>query len=315
MTEQGEAEALPEFESGEAQGQGSGGAGDKKGSGRRRLILLGGGGLLFFCICLIGLAALTGGDDGDVETVEEPAEEVVAVEETTGAEAEQEEEPEPSETPTEPTNTPEPTTTPAPTDTPAPTSTPEPTETPAPTETPTPLPEPIVLSGTGDSIVDVEKGPEPALVQIEGNAASRHFAVTSLGEGNEQLNLLVNTTEPYAGMRPLDFLEGEHTVRFEVTGEGDWTIEILPLGAIEVVSIPGEISGNGDYVFAVEGNPDTAQISGNAAGRHFAVRGYGSGFPDLLVNTTDPYDGRVLLSADTLILEVTGVGEWTVVFE
>ncbi|MDD1777335.1 MAG: hypothetical protein LUQ65_04130 [Candidatus Helarchaeota archaeon] len=189
-----------------------------------------------------------------------------------------------------------------------------PTFTPEPTNTPTPIPTPMVFSGTGDSIVDIDKESGPALVHIIGNNSSRHFAVVNYDSSNKEIDLLVNTTDPYDGVRPLDFLEDEHTARFEVTATGAWSIEIIPFSLIERLEIPGEITGNGDYVFAiVGGTPDTATITGNAAARHFAVIGYGS-TSDLLVNTTDPYDGTVLLSSDTLIIEVDSEDDWTMRF-
>lgn len=213
-----------------------------------------------------------------------------------------------------PTDTPEPTDTPAPTNTPEPTNTPRPTNTPAPTDTPTATPTPIVLSGSGDSIVDIEKGPDPALVHITGNAGSSFFAVINYDANNEQIGLLVNTTESYDGVRPLDFRNDEHTARFEVQADGAWTIEVIPLTSIERVEIPGAMSGNGDYVFAIiGGTPDTAAITGNAGSDFFAVLGYGNTI-DLLVNTTDPYDGTVLLDSGTAIIEVQAEGEWSMEF-
>ncbi len=211
-----------------------------------------------------------------------------------------------------PTDTPAPTNTSAPTNTPAPTSTPKPTNTPAPTNTPTLTPTPIVLTGTGDAIVDVEKESGPALVHITGNASSSHFAVINYDANNEQIDLLVNTTDTYDGVRPLDFLDGQQTYRFEVKATGVWTIEVLPLSSIHKLVIPGEVSGTGDYVFAINGGtPDTAVITGNANSRHFAVLGYGS-TKDLLVNTTDPYNGTVLLSSDLIIIEVDSESDWTI---
>jgi hypothetical protein len=208
-------------------------------------------------------------------------------------------------------NTPLRTNTPLPTNTPKPTSTPKPTNTPAPSNTPTTPPTPLAFAGNGDSIVDVETS-GPALVHIVGNSSSRFFAVINYDANNEQIDLLVNTTDPYDGIRPLDFMEDEQTYRFEVKADGEWTIEVLPLSSIYKLEIPGEISGKGDYVFAIiGGTPDTAIINGNASSRYFGVFGYGDR-KDLLVNTTDPYNGTVLLSSDTFIIEVRAEDDWTI---
>lgn len=195
--------------------------------------------------------------------------------------------------------------------TPSKTPTPRPTNTRVPTATPTFTP--LVLTGTGDAIVDVEL-PENfiGLAHITGNAASRHFAVSNLDANNDQIDLLVNTTDPYDGIRPIDFRSDEHTVRFEVSASGEWTIEVIPLGLIRRVDVPGTVTGMGDDVIALIGDPDTAIVVGNADGHHFAITGYGGQQIDLLVNTTDPYNGTVLLDPDTLILEIKAEGEWTI---
>ena len=201
------------------------------------------------------------------------------------------------------TNTPPPTRTKLPTNTPAPTNTPIP---------PTPIPDPIVLTGTGDSIVDVDNYFEFAIAHIVGNSSGRHFAVTNYGGDGESIDLLVNTTDPYDGIKPLDFRNGEHTTRFEIKANGEWTIEILPVSYARILTVPGSIEGSGDEVFFLDGSkPDLVKITGNDEGRHFAVFSYGSS-SDLLVNTTDIYSGTVIVDGDTIAIEVKANGPWTI---
>lgn len=225
---------------------------------------------------------------------------------------------EPDDTPTTepPTPTPEPPTdtpTPAPTDTPAPPTdapTPEP-----PTDTPTPIlpPTPIALSGSGDSIVDVQKPAGPMLALISGNGDNSFFAVTSLDANNQPQDLLVNTVETYIGIRPIDFLDGQQTTRFEVKATGNWEIKLHPLDAAERLNVPGEFKGTGDNVITLAGGtPDLANISGNAAGSYFGVMGYGGSFPDMLVNDVEPYQGTVILSPDTIVLVIQATGDWSI---
>lgn len=178
---------------------------------------------------------------------------------------------------------------------------------------PTAVPKPVTLSGSGDSIQDFQNPFEVAIAHITGNAASHHFAVTSFGSDGERIDLLVNTTEPYEGIRLIDPRSGQHTTRFEINATGSWTIEVLPLSSARKFSVPGAIEGNGDDVVMLTGStPDLATVKGNAAGRHFAVMGYGQ-YSDLLVNTTDPYEGTVRLEADTVVLEVLATGSWSIV--
>ncbi|MCG3177529.1 MAG: hypothetical protein MOGMAGMI_02503 [Candidatus Omnitrophica bacterium] len=214
----------------------------------------------------------------------------------------------PSSTPL-PTNTLMPSDTPRATDTPAPpTATPEPTK----TFTPLPTPKPIVASGNGDAVVKLENQYEVAIVHITGNAGSRFFAVKNFGSDGTNYDLLVNTTEPYDGVRPLDFNSGQHTTRFEVKAEGKWKIEILPVTAAVKLNAPGKLEGKGDQVIVLSGGkPDTAKIQGNAAKRFFAVKSYGD-VSDLLVNTVDPYNGEVIVDSSTLVLEVRAEGPWSI---
>ena len=182
---------------------------------------------------------------------------------------------------------------------------------------PGPIPEPNVYEGSGDDIIDVEKpGDEnAAIMYVKGNQESRHFAVKGYNDAGESTHLFVNTTEPYEGIVAVD-LESRRgdTVRLEVSGSGTWYIELRSLRSARIVSAPGEIKGEGDEVFLVEGELDTAYIAGNSLERHFAVKGYNSR-GHLLVNTTDQYEGRVIVASDVSVIEVTGVGNWEIEFE
>jgi hypothetical protein len=196
-----------------------------------------------------------------------------------------------------------------PPNTPESTNTPEPTNTPLP---PTVPPEHIILTGIGDSIVDINNPYEIAIVHITGNASSRFFAVKNYGSDGIPIDLLVNTTDPYDGVRPLDFGNGEHTTRFEVSASDEWRIEVLPVSSAPVLTVPGSIDGKNDEVILVKGaKPDLAKIKGNADSRFFAVKSYGHS-SDLLVNTTDPYEGTVIVSDDMVIIEIQAIGTWSI---
>lgn len=195
----------------------------------------------------------------------------------------------------------------------APTNTPGPTRTPRPTLTPTPLPEPLSVTGSGDAVINLTWPHGPALAVITGNRGGDHFAVKSLDANSEAIDLLVNTTDPYRGVRPINFTD-EEVRRFEVTATGSWTIEVRPLAMAERLQVPGRVQGSGDQVLFLAGRtPDTAHIEGNSSGDHFAVHGWIPGdFTDLLVNVVEPYEGTVLLNSDTLVLQVTAAGAWSI---
>ncbi|MBI2839232.1 MAG: IPT/TIG domain-containing protein [Acidobacteria bacterium] len=169
-------------------------------------------------------------------------------------------------------------------------------------------------SGSGDFVIDSSRPATPALVRITGNAGSDYFGVVSYTSSGGYIDLLANTTDPYDGIRPLDF-EGTHAGRFEITATGAWAIEILPVSAAHSIVVPGAYAGSGDDVVALSGGtPNTANISGNAADRYFGVISYSrtGNWLDLLVNTTSPYSGTVIVPSTTGCLDVQAVGPWSI---
>ena len=268
------------------------------------------------------------GETTDDATPADTSDATATTAQDSGTDAVDDEEPAATNTPepAAPTETAEPTATatltptPKPTNTPAPTATPQPTNTPTPippTATPEPPPAPLVYSGSGANVIDIQKPGDPddaVLVYVRGNAESGYFGVESYDAAGEQVDLLVNTTDPYEGIVLMDLRDGEQTTRLQVTADGDWYIEIRPLATARRTNAPGTISGTGDDVFIVDGEPDTAHIVGNADGNYFGVWAYGDS-SDLLVNETDPFDGRVIVSRDAILFEVTAVGGWEITFE
>lgn len=192
--------------------------------------------------------------------------------------------------------------------------TPTPTATKAPpTQTPTrtPAPNPNLVEGTGDSIITINKSEGPMMLYILGNFSSRYFGVENYGAGG-QIGLLVNTSEPYEGIVPLDFRQNEHTTRLSIKAEGEWAIEIRQVTAARSMAVPGSIAGRGDEVILLEAPPDTLSIAGNAEGGYFGVTAYGS-ISDLLVNTTDMYEGTVIVGdPKALVLVVRAIGDWAI---
>jgi hypothetical protein len=183
-------------------------------------------------------------------------------------------------------------------------------------EKPRPVPEKetdtISFSGSGDSIINIDKPDIPMVVHITGNSSSTYFSVTSYDKEGEYLELLVNTTETYDGIRSLDFLSGELTTRFEIKSTDEWTIEILPVSSVRVLSVPGSIEGKNDEVIKLSGGvPDLATISGNDIGGYFGIFTY-NGFKDLIVNETEPYEGTVMLENDIGYMEIMAEDNWSI---
>lgn len=171
------------------------------------------------------------------------------------------------------------------------------------------IPETVVYSGTGDSVLEIEPFDGAYVFHIKGNSASRHFAVTAYDSGWNYLDLLVNTTDVYDGLT----LDPTLTASFlEISATGDWTVELVSAYNIETMSAGETLSGNGDSVFMVLDEMKLAKISGNAAGRYFGVKALGTNSNDLLVNTTDPYEGTVMVKNSPVFIVVTAVGDWSI---
>lgn len=219
-----------------------------------------------------------------------------------------------------PTVTPEPTPTPRYTRTPKSTSTskstevPAPPRTPMPTDTPISVPEPMVLTGSGDSVVEVDKWDGPGLAHISYVGAS-NFVVWNYDGDNECIDLLVNTIGSYEGTVPLDFVNEAGTARFQVTAAGQWKIAVLPLSEVRRDYIPGTLKGVGDDVVAFLGTaePDVLIVDAGQARSNFVIWSYGlhSG-RDLVVNEIAPYSGTVMVARDTFLLVIGAEGSWTI---
>ncbi len=192
-----------------------------------------------------------------------------------------------------------------------PSQTPLPTETPLPTPTNTPPPEPILLTGSGDSIVDVAKWNEPAIMRAKYSSGG-NFIVQNYDANNQQIELLINTIGSYEGTVPLDFLIGEMTARFEVKASGPWEIQILPLTQMRHAAIPGNIQGIGDDVIYLDGaNADLINANANTAQGNFIVFSYSKSGVDLIFNEIAPYAGTALLNGSTFMISIKTEGNWS----
>jgi ATP-binding cassette, subfamily B, bacterial len=162
---------------------------------------------------------------------------------------------------------------------------------------------PIVVAGSGDAVVRLnQEAPRPAVAHIVGNSASRYFGVRT-----ETGHILVNTTDPYDGVRLLD--DAESTF-LHVRAKGPWLIEVLAL--TDVPSFDTSCSGNGDAVVRYTGTGTAAEITGNTEGAYFGVRSITAQGAVSLVNTTRLYSNTCPISAGLQLFEIEAVGFWTI---
>lgn len=233
----------------------------------------------------------------------------------------------------EPTNTPLPTSTQSPTSTitptplPTNTPTPKPTATPKPTETLKPTDIPKESEQDDEIIVDISIEPT-LLYSFEGKGddvitdvyieKGKYVKFICMDEGHKSLkvyfeddwDLLVNSTEPYEGTTFLH-IEYDTDVMFEINADEEWVLEIYDFG----FCTNNDFSGTGDYVSPLfMPTSNVYEIKSKFDG-HFSVKGYYGDFEwDLLVNTTDPYSGKVLFEPDEEVafFVVTADGEWSI---
>jgi len=218
-----------------------------------------------------------------------------------------------------PTDLPTPTDPPAATSTLAPTSTPIPTKTPTTQPTATALPEPLVLSGSGDSIADLEWPYGLAIAEITGNSAKRHFSIVTLGDNNDYLDLIANTSDVYNGVSLVNFPDAVLR-RFEISATGDWTITVKPAAAAPLADVPGTFEGASTAVISLPSSGcDTATVTGNYDKSHFSIVAFSTDgdYLDLLINTSDPYSGTVLCPLDAAYFQVDASSKnlWTIEFK
>ena len=175
----------------------------------------------------------------------------------------------------------------------------------------------IVLEGTGDDVVLLDKGiPPVAAMDVVGNSASRYFGVRPILSSGNSGSSLVNTTDVFDGTVLLLGSGSDEIVGFEVSANGAWRFSIHSISDVPKLDKGQTYSGNGDGLVRLDETQGLTTISviGNSEGRYFGVRPHGSSSFSV-VNTTDPYDGRVRLEPGTLLLEVTAIGDWNITLE
>ncbi len=170
--------------------------------------------------------------------------------------------------------------------------------------------EPIVLSGSGDDVLDVAvPGDVPAVIAIE-HTGGGNFAVWTYNAAGARSDLLVNEIGAYSGSRLINATAGDEVAELEITAGGSWTVTIRPLRAAMRTS-DGQASGTGDAVLLLDPSARTGRAELTHAGAsNFAVWSYGSG-RDLLVNDVGSYSGTVRVDTGAIVLDITADGPWT----
>ncbi len=176
-------------------------------------------------------------------------------------------------------------------------------------------PDPVVVVGVGDQVVNVDKPNDYYLADITYDGGG-HFAIWSYDAAGNRIDLLANTVGSYQGRVTVDIRDNEDTAALEVTASGPWSVTYYPFSAarVEAASV---ITGSGDDVFLL--TPQTTgltigEFSTNGDG-YFGVWGWGDRGRDLLVNKVGPYTGQTVIEPGTGLFEVSADGPWSITIE
>lgn len=181
------------------------------------------------------------------------------------------------------------------------------------------------IHGTGDSVEAIPSlGDGLFIARIHGNLPGQYFSVTTYDSLGNQLDLLVNAGEAYYGIVPFNFdaynIQDVSGGLVEIKATGDWSIEVMKLTSLDFAYNSQTVLGYNDSVFYVKGSALTATIVGNKDAKYFSVSAVGIDGnkvdSDLLVNTSDPYQGSVRLprNKDGIIVIVKSSDTWGVGF-
>ena len=192
------------------------------------------------------------------------------------------------------------------------------TTTTAPTTTTTEAPEMMAEgSGIGDDLVEFSIVKTATAVTFTHNGTGA-FKVQDLGADLEPAGLLIDTTGPYQGTRPLQWEAASGG--FEITADGDWTYSVFNIDYARHEDCP--IEGDGDDVVVVN---DLKPAGGfETSGSHlvdvafdgdttFGIWIWGFGPTEHLVDTTGPFAETVTVPDGMAIWDITANGgAWTI---
>ncbi len=181
------------------------------------------------------------------------------------------------------------------------------------------------IHGSGDSVEPIPVMGDGAFVaRIHGNLLGKYFSVTTYDSLGDYVELLVNTGDSYFGIVPFNFnaydIQDISGGLVEVKAVGEWSIEVMALTSLAFAYNNQSIVGYGDVVAYVKGRALTAIVVGNEKSKYFSVSAVGidgeSVDSDLLVNTSDPYQGNVRLpqNKDGFILIIRSSDTWGIMF-
>ncbi len=170
-----------------------------------------------------------------------------------------------------------------------------------------PPPTPLVIRGTGQTAIQSFTLPAPISIARFTHDGRSVFRVESFVGG--QGDLLINTTGPYDGSRPL--FEGS-PVQLNIEADGAWTVTIT---AITCCAASGEFAGHGDAVSGQFSPPARGPWKfSNSGQRTYVVYAHCVSGDQLVLNRVGPFQLStiVMFGRGPCYWEVMSDGSWSI---
>jgi hypothetical protein len=167
------------------------------------------------------------------------------------------------------------------------------------------------LKGSGDEVVPFAI-PEDAIgVAVLSHPGSGTFEVVALDEEGAATEQLVKTKGKYKGVVMFDLIE--HSVAFQVTAKGKWSITVKPVESLKAWDGESTLKGKGDSVVRIATPVETdVKMALAVTGKSLLQVRSDAGDDEYLVNQKGPYKGQTTLPDGTSLIEIRTKGSWTI---
>ncbi|MEU6729925.1 hypothetical protein ABZ917_40000 [Nonomuraea wenchangensis] len=167
--------------------------------------------------------------------------------------------------------------------------------------------------GEGDDVVRIPATSAPSIVKATHQGES-NFIVWALDSSGKQAALVANAVGDYKGTRAFNTIGTRKIRSLEVTADGAWTLQVLPITKARSWSI--NVKGTGMDVLRLAtptraARPITLRHQGESNFIVWSLDARGRS-TKLLANKIGNYRGRVMLPAGTRYATIEADGTWSI---
>jgi hypothetical protein len=170
---------------------------------------------------------------------------------------------------------------------------------------------PISKSGSGTKIFTFPHGIASLIVKASHPGAGS-FRVSELGKGGMSTGRApIAVSGSYHGGVAIGLTKVKiRTTAIQVSGTGSWHITLIPVASAAVISFPS--SGTGDQVFLYSGAASIRTVSSPGPTTFMLNQISSSSSPNLAVNESGNWTGKIGLQPGPSVVEVHSTGTWSV---